>query len=156
MTEAARRPTGTGRARWMMRWKPVVNAFALIFGDRWPAAETYGSTMTNTDYGIEPELDTARSMSALTRVAGAIEPVTQVPAGKAVPHAPKQSVDVDRGARALPDRGRPVVTFATTLNIALHYTLPGGWPPSGWHRRTERRRSSWRTTGSSFASDLLD
>ena len=33
--------TGTGRARWTMRWKPVLNAFAITFGDRWPAAETY-------------------------------------------------------------------------------------------------------------------
>ena len=34
-------PTGTGRARWTMRWKPVVNAFAITFSDRWPTAETY-------------------------------------------------------------------------------------------------------------------
>jgi putative transposase len=34
-------PTGTGRARWAMRWKPVINAFAITFGDRWPGAETY-------------------------------------------------------------------------------------------------------------------
>jgi len=34
-------PTGTGAARWMMRWKPVINAFAITFGDRWPTAETY-------------------------------------------------------------------------------------------------------------------
>lgn len=27
-------PTGTGRARWTMRWKPVINAFAITFGDR--------------------------------------------------------------------------------------------------------------------------
>jgi transposase-like protein len=30
-------PAGTGRARWTMRWKPVINAF----GDRWPTAEAY-------------------------------------------------------------------------------------------------------------------
>jgi len=24
-----------------MRWKPVINAFAITFGDRWPSAETY-------------------------------------------------------------------------------------------------------------------
>jgi putative transposase len=34
-------PTGAGRTRWTMRWKPVLNAFAITFGDRWPAAETY-------------------------------------------------------------------------------------------------------------------
>lgn len=34
-------PTGTGRTRWTMRWKPVINAFAITFGDRFPAAETY-------------------------------------------------------------------------------------------------------------------
>jgi putative transposase len=34
-------PTGTGQARWTMRWKPALNAFAITFGDRFPAAETY-------------------------------------------------------------------------------------------------------------------
>jgi transposase-like protein len=34
-------PTGTGATRWMMRWKPVINAFAITFGDRWPVTETY-------------------------------------------------------------------------------------------------------------------
>lgn len=34
-------PTGAGRARWTIRWKPALNAFAITFADRWPAAETY-------------------------------------------------------------------------------------------------------------------
>lgn len=34
-------PTGTGQARWTMRWKPALNAFSITFSDRWPAAETY-------------------------------------------------------------------------------------------------------------------
>jgi transposase-like protein len=34
-------PTGTGRTRWAMRWKPALNAFAVTFSDRFPAAETY-------------------------------------------------------------------------------------------------------------------
>ncbi|MBS4104059.1 IS256 family transposase [Tsukamurella paurometabola] len=34
-------PTGAGRARWTMRWKPALNAFAITFADRWPSAETY-------------------------------------------------------------------------------------------------------------------
>jgi putative transposase len=34
-------PTGHGRARWAMRWKPALNAFSITFGDRFPAAETY-------------------------------------------------------------------------------------------------------------------
>ena len=34
-------PTGTGQIRWTMRWKPAINAFAITFGDRFPAAETY-------------------------------------------------------------------------------------------------------------------
>ena len=34
-------PTGGGRARWVIRWKPALNAFAITFADRWPAAETY-------------------------------------------------------------------------------------------------------------------
>ena len=34
-------PTGRGRARWTMRWKPALNAFAVTFADRMPTAETY-------------------------------------------------------------------------------------------------------------------
>jgi transposase-like protein len=34
-------PTGQGRARWMMRWKPAINAFSITFGNRFPGAETY-------------------------------------------------------------------------------------------------------------------
>jgi transposase-like protein len=34
-------PTGRGKARWAMRWKPALNAFAITFGDRFPAAEAY-------------------------------------------------------------------------------------------------------------------
>ena len=32
-------PKGTGQARWTMRWKPALNAFAVTFVDRMPAAE---------------------------------------------------------------------------------------------------------------------
>ena len=34
-------PAGTGRTRWTMRWKPALNASAITFADRFPAAETY-------------------------------------------------------------------------------------------------------------------
>ena len=34
-------PTGAGRTRWTMRWKPVIDAFAITFSDRWPSAESY-------------------------------------------------------------------------------------------------------------------
>jgi putative transposase len=34
-------PTGTGRTKWTMRWKPALNAFAITFGDRFPGAESY-------------------------------------------------------------------------------------------------------------------
>lgn len=27
-------PTGKGASRWMNRWKPALNAFAIMFGDR--------------------------------------------------------------------------------------------------------------------------
>lgn len=30
---------GTGQTRWTMRWKPALNAFAITFADRMPAAE---------------------------------------------------------------------------------------------------------------------
>lgn len=33
-------PKGTGQARWTMRCKPALNAFAVTFADRMPAAET--------------------------------------------------------------------------------------------------------------------
>jgi putative transposase len=34
-------PTGIGRARRAVRWKPALNAFSITFGDRLPAAQTY-------------------------------------------------------------------------------------------------------------------
>jgi hypothetical protein len=34
-------PIGRGQVRLIMRWKPVINAFAFTLGDRFPAAETY-------------------------------------------------------------------------------------------------------------------
>jgi putative transposase len=34
-------PKGTGQARWTMRWKPALNAFAITFGDRMPKAENH-------------------------------------------------------------------------------------------------------------------
>ena len=47
-------PTGQGRARWTMRWKPALNAFAITFADRFPAAEdllmeTAGNTVSEID-----------------------------------------------------------------------------------------------------------
>jgi transposase-like protein len=30
-------PTGDGKTRWAMRWKPALNAFAITFADRFPA-----------------------------------------------------------------------------------------------------------------------
>ena len=32
-------PKGTGQTRWATRWKPALNAFAITFADRMPAAE---------------------------------------------------------------------------------------------------------------------
>ena len=34
-----RYPKGTGQTRWAVRWKPALNAFAITFSDRMPAAE---------------------------------------------------------------------------------------------------------------------
>jgi putative transposase len=34
-------PTGDGKTRWATRWKPALNASAITFADRFPAAETY-------------------------------------------------------------------------------------------------------------------
>ncbi len=32
-------PTGMGQTPWAARWKPALNAFAITFADRMPAAE---------------------------------------------------------------------------------------------------------------------
>ena len=32
-------PKGLGQARWVTRWKPALNAFAITFAERMPAAE---------------------------------------------------------------------------------------------------------------------
>ncbi|HVQ19242.1 MAG TPA: IS256 family transposase, partial [Actinomycetes bacterium] len=34
-------PKGTGQTRWAVRWKPALNAFAVTFADRMPAAENH-------------------------------------------------------------------------------------------------------------------
>lgn len=34
-------PTGKGQVRWITRWKPALNAFAIAFKDRWPTAKDY-------------------------------------------------------------------------------------------------------------------
>ena len=34
-------PKGTGQTRWVPRWKPALNAFAITFADRMPAAEDH-------------------------------------------------------------------------------------------------------------------
>ena len=48
-------PTGTGRTRWTMRWKPALNAFAITFADRFPAAEANDEkTARNTVSEILP------------------------------------------------------------------------------------------------------
>jgi len=33
-------PKGTGQTKWAVRWKPALNAFAITFAERMPAAET--------------------------------------------------------------------------------------------------------------------
>lgn len=37
----SRDPTGMGQARWMTRWEPALNTFAITFADRWPGSESY-------------------------------------------------------------------------------------------------------------------
>ena len=34
-------PKGTGQTRWVTRWKAALNAFAITFADRMPAAEDH-------------------------------------------------------------------------------------------------------------------
>jgi hypothetical protein len=48
-------PAGTGRARWTMRRKPVIDAFGITFGDRWPGAET-SRVLAGCDSANEAEL----------------------------------------------------------------------------------------------------
>jgi transposase-like protein len=48
-------PKGTGQARWAVRWKPALNAFAVTFADRMPAAETSKSMNASyTDHRTDP------------------------------------------------------------------------------------------------------
>ena len=47
-------PTGAGHARWTMRWKPVLNAFAITFGDRWRPPKPTNRRAGNTDLGTDP------------------------------------------------------------------------------------------------------
>jgi hypothetical protein len=49
-------PTGKGQARWTMRWKPALNAFATTFADRWPAAKTYWSRPPETPFALQTPL----------------------------------------------------------------------------------------------------
>ena len=49
-------PTGAGRTRWTMRWKPALNAFAITFSDRFPAAETYQPRSPETPLARQPHL----------------------------------------------------------------------------------------------------
>ncbi len=39
VTRSSVDPKGTGQTRWAVRWKPALNAFAITFADRIPAAE---------------------------------------------------------------------------------------------------------------------
>src|ERR1022692_1661414 len=41
-------PTGKGQVRWTMRWKPVLNAFAIPFGARFPPLEVTNQPAGNT------------------------------------------------------------------------------------------------------------
>ena len=48
-------PTGTGRTRWAMRWKPALNTFAITFGNRFPGRrDLLTMTAGNTVREIDP------------------------------------------------------------------------------------------------------
>lgn len=47
-------PTGIGRTRLAQRWKPVIHVFAIIFGERYPAAETYQLNCRKQRYSDSP------------------------------------------------------------------------------------------------------
>jgi hypothetical protein len=53
-------PTGTGRARWMMRWNPVINAFAITFGDAGREPRPTEDDAGNTDHETDPRSDQDR------------------------------------------------------------------------------------------------
>jgi transposase-like protein len=62
-------PTGTGRARWTMRWKPVLDAFAITFGDRWRPPKLTDQLAGNTVSATDPNLtiEIALRMQGQTR-----------------------------------------------------------------------------------------
>src|SRR4051794_28550852 len=60
-------PKGTGQARWTMRWKPALNAFATTFADRWPAAETSNEDRQKHRSRYRPRQSRRGVMSAIVR-----------------------------------------------------------------------------------------
>ncbi len=62
-------PTGKGRVRWTMRWKPALNAFAITFADRFPAAES--------NDGLQ--FDWPRIKTGSSALLTSAQPLTRVP-----------------------------------------------------------------------------
>jgi hypothetical protein len=55
--------TGAGRARWVTRWKPALNAFAITFGDRFPSSSASPTGSPRRSAGTVPRwavIDNAR------------------------------------------------------------------------------------------------
>ena len=50
-------PTGTGRTRWTMRWRPALNAFAITFADRFPPRNLLAKNAGNTVNEIDLKRD---------------------------------------------------------------------------------------------------
>ncbi len=57
-------PTGKGQVRWTVRWKPVLNALAVIFGDRFPATDTYSPDGRKHQLETDPGGSNIRSRRA--------------------------------------------------------------------------------------------
>jgi hypothetical protein len=47
-------PTGTGRPRWTMGWKPALNAFAITVSDRFPVPEPTDGDRRITVSEVDP------------------------------------------------------------------------------------------------------
>jgi hypothetical protein len=56
-------PTGTGRRRWSMRWKPALNAFDIAFDIAYPPAATRPTT---TSYTVKLTGPLARRLLTVT------------------------------------------------------------------------------------------
>jgi transposase-like protein len=96
-------PTGTGRTRWTMRWKPALNAFAITFADRSPSSRgcLLGVLAAAAAYRRGRALPPAYAVAGIRRGRRTRHPACRCPGGCSGQFAPARS---RRSARRTPLR----------------------------------------------------